>query len=262
MTELITEDKLSLGKQKEVLIKDLKDIGFSPNEAKVYLALLPLESSTASNLVTLTGIRDSKIYQILDRLKKKGLVSTQEGVPREYKPLNPVEALETFQAQIQEEYEKKMSKFHRLTTVLPPMYQEHEDSPKLAYIIKGKKNVLNQAKRLIEDARTSIVLMMPDIEIFHLLESTISQIEGGNKDLTIGLYDGNIPAEMPSSPQFYLTPCECFFIIIDDKLLLTVSNWKNNNWHAIWTTEKSLIEVSTGYFSSSCCLYDGCNQSS
>ena len=50
--------------------------------------------------------------------------------------------------------------------------------------------------------------------------------------------------------------CECFFLIIDNRVLLTVSGWKTDKWHAIWTTETSLIEVSSGYFASPCCAYE------
>jgi len=54
----------------------LKDIGLSPREAKVYQALLQLGSTTVGPLVKKSGVPSSKIYETLDRLAKKGFVSS------------------------------------------------------------------------------------------------------------------------------------------------------------------------------------------
>ena len=53
----------------------LEEIGVTQNETKVYLALNELGTSTISPIVEKAGISNSKIYIILDKLIKKGLVS-------------------------------------------------------------------------------------------------------------------------------------------------------------------------------------------
>ncbi len=53
----------------------LEEIGLTQNETKVYLALNELGTSTISPIVEKAGISNSKIYIILDKLIKKGLVS-------------------------------------------------------------------------------------------------------------------------------------------------------------------------------------------
>jgi len=53
----------------------LEDIGLTKAEAKVYLALLELGSSTTGNIVDRSGASSSKIYEILEKLIQKGLVS-------------------------------------------------------------------------------------------------------------------------------------------------------------------------------------------
>lgn len=53
----------------------LRDIGLTDSEINVYLALLELGSSTTGPLVDRSGAASSKIYEILDRLIQKGLVS-------------------------------------------------------------------------------------------------------------------------------------------------------------------------------------------
>jgi sugar-specific transcriptional regulator TrmB len=76
------------------LINDLMYIGFTQNEARTFMALISHESASASILVKKTGIRDSKIYQVLDRLEKKGFVTVQEGTPKKYMVIHPTTPLE------------------------------------------------------------------------------------------------------------------------------------------------------------------------
>ncbi len=53
----------------------LREIGFTPGEEKVYLALLTLGNSTSGTIAKHAGVSRSKLYEILERLSKKGLVS-------------------------------------------------------------------------------------------------------------------------------------------------------------------------------------------
>lgn len=237
------------------LIDDLMDIGFTQNEAKTYFALVSLESAAASNLVRITGIRDSKIYQILDRIEKKGFITVQNGTPKKYMAVHPTAPLENMRLIFEKEFQNKKRLINRLTTILPPMYHENEDTPKLAYIIKGKKNILNHIKRLTEETEISAVLMMPNEEIIQLLEKPIKRLQDMGIDSKLGIYY-KVASSVNPLLKIQSIACECFFLIIDNRVLLTVSGWKTDKWHAIWTTETSLIEVSSGYFASPCCAYE------
>ena len=55
--------------------KALEDIGFTKGEVSVYLSLLELGETATGAIIKASGITGSKVYEILDRLKKKGLVS-------------------------------------------------------------------------------------------------------------------------------------------------------------------------------------------
>jgi sugar-specific transcriptional regulator TrmB len=52
----------------------LRDLGFTEGEEKVYLALLKLGSSTSGPIAKEAGVSRSKLYEILERLAKKGVV--------------------------------------------------------------------------------------------------------------------------------------------------------------------------------------------
>ncbi|MFA6022843.1 MAG: helix-turn-helix domain-containing protein [Candidatus Pacearchaeota archaeon] len=53
----------------------LKLIGLTDGETKVYLALLELGTSTTWNITKKSKVSGSKVYEVLERLKEKGLVS-------------------------------------------------------------------------------------------------------------------------------------------------------------------------------------------
>ena len=53
---------------------NLQEIGLTEGEGKVYLSLLSLGISTSGKIIKDSQVSNSKIYDILDRLNKKGLV--------------------------------------------------------------------------------------------------------------------------------------------------------------------------------------------
>lgn len=56
--------------------EQLKKYGFSEKEAEVYLACLKLGDSTANRLSEVSNIRRTTVYEILESLKKKGVISS------------------------------------------------------------------------------------------------------------------------------------------------------------------------------------------
>ncbi|PIN75754.1 hypothetical protein COV18_02815 [Candidatus Woesearchaeota archaeon CG10_big_fil_rev_8_21_14_0_10_37_12] len=56
-------------------IEPLRELGLTEGEIRVYIALIGLGETTTGPLVDQSGVSVSKVYVILDRLAKKGLVS-------------------------------------------------------------------------------------------------------------------------------------------------------------------------------------------
>ena len=57
-------------------LSELEQLGFTPREIRVYLSLLELGTCSAGKIILQSKIPSSKIYETLDRLKQKGLVSS------------------------------------------------------------------------------------------------------------------------------------------------------------------------------------------
>lgn len=77
------------------LIETLKSIGLTEGEAKTYLALQSLGTSTVGPIVEKSGVTASKVYQILDRIIRKGLASVviEEG-RKKYTAFKPEQLLD------------------------------------------------------------------------------------------------------------------------------------------------------------------------
>ena len=56
----------------------LSELGFTEGEEKVYAALLKLGRSTSGNIAKEANVSRSKLYEILEKLIEKGVVSKNE----------------------------------------------------------------------------------------------------------------------------------------------------------------------------------------
>ena len=88
----------------------LEKIGLTNAESKVYLALLELGSSTAGPIIDKAKITPSKVYELLDKLQRKGLASvvTKENT-RHYEAASPerlIDYLEERERNLKEEKEQ------------------------------------------------------------------------------------------------------------------------------------------------------------
>lgn len=79
---------------------ELKKLGFSDNQATVYLALLALEQTSVGPIVTKTGLHRQIVYNTLASLEDKGLV--QESVRnnrKQYQAMSPKHIIENIKKQ-------------------------------------------------------------------------------------------------------------------------------------------------------------------
>jgi len=107
----------------------LEELGFTPNESKVYESLLSLGSSSIEQIAIKSKIHRRNIYDVLAKLLEKGLISeTFVQNRKEYHAIHPSRLLDLLQ-----EKEK------RLQAVLPDLekrFVQHDENES-AYLYKG-----------------------------------------------------------------------------------------------------------------------------
>lgn len=106
-------------------IARLRLIGLTEGEIKVYRALLQQGASTKTRLVKAAGIAPANLYDITDRLAKKGIISIAEkdGV-KQFSPGNPRQLL-AFVEQKKRDLESEQRIVTAMLPSLHAMYLEH-----------------------------------------------------------------------------------------------------------------------------------------
>ena len=86
----------------------LEFIGFSPYEAKAYIALLIGGEITPMQLAKLSGVPGARTYDILDSLEQKGFCISHPGGQKKYVAVQPKEALPRYLKNIETHFQEEM----------------------------------------------------------------------------------------------------------------------------------------------------------
>ena len=131
------------------LYKNLISLGFAEKEAGVYLALLQLGKRTATPIARQAGINRTTVYDILDSLAAKGLVSISGKEPlQEYVAESPDKIIKLLQEQLQ----KDQANLQQAQSLVPQLKSMHNisDRPQVRFY-EGREGM----EQVYEDTLTS-----------------------------------------------------------------------------------------------------------
>jgi HTH-type transcriptional regulator, sugar sensing transcriptional regulator len=126
-------------------ILDLKKIGLTKGEIKVYSALLDLGESTRTELAKKSGISPSKIYDVANRLIEKGIVSSvKKNKVIHFSAANP-ERIKDFIQNKEKEINKEKAIVDDLLPLLIGKYTKTEEQTdvEVFYGWGGMKTIFN-----------------------------------------------------------------------------------------------------------------------
>ncbi len=238
---------------KENPISVLKTLDLSTKAAKVYLALLSNSEASASFLCNETGIPDSKIYYALNELAQKEMILVQRGTPNVFKALHPKEAINNLKQRLVERTNQRLAQADNLANSLSPIFESLEDTEEieLAYVIRGRRNIVKRIKDLIGSARTEVLVLVSEKELLDDLKPSLleakDKVQVGfavSKNL-LGVSDLRLLG-LPRALK-----CYCNVVISDMRTLITVSSWKAEV--AIMTNDKALVTMSAEYYENPRC---------
>ncbi len=141
-------------------ISKLHEIGLTQGEIKIYEALLELGETTRNNLVKKSGVSPSKIYDVVDRLIEKGIVSSvrKQGILH-FSPANP-ERIRDFV----EGKEKKIAlEKEAVNSIMPLLLQRYNSKKDITdievfYGWEGMKTVYRDMVHTLSKSDTNFVL--------------------------------------------------------------------------------------------------------
>jgi len=127
----------------------LKELGLTDGEIKVYLALIRLGETTSGPLVEESGVSVSKIYQILDRLSKKGLAS--HIVKRKFKHFKAADPQRLLDY-LKEKEVKLKEQENQLSKIIPELelIKESAVTEETAQVFDGLKGIQTARERTLK----------------------------------------------------------------------------------------------------------------
>ena len=234
----------------------LRRLGLSGYAAEAFCALARLPSATATQLVTKTGIPDSKIYYALDELAEKGLIEVQPSKPKTYRAVPPRDATARLHRILDEKHERERTAVTRAAALLEPL-QSAVASPAtdLAYVVKGLSNVLARAQAMVASARRDILLLASDEGFFRKLESELTKAIRRQVKLKLAVPDFSLEKSLEKTAEIRAIVCNCFLVVVDGQQVLTGTRLPDGSAYGITSTDETLVRLGLEYWESPrCCL--------
>ncbi len=143
--------------------KLLEEIGLTRSEALVYVALAELGPSSTGKIVQKSGVASSKIYELLEKLELKGLVShvIESGV-KIFEPASP-ERIIDYIIEKQKYLDNEKIKAERFVTLLKSKISlaKHEQEATIYRGIKGLKTVFYESIKTMKPRSIVYIVGVP-----------------------------------------------------------------------------------------------------
>ncbi|MBU3940886.1 MAG: hypothetical protein KKH88_03105 [Nanoarchaeota archaeon] len=192
----------------------LEEIGLTKTEIKIYLTLLKLGQTTTTNIVREAGIHASKVYEFLDKLIQKGLVSYVIKSNKKFFTASDPNYLKEFLREKKEIIKEQEQEINKLIPNLNSIKKSRKDiiQSEIYEGLRGVKSVYEKILSTLKEGETQFIIGAPRIgnELIEgfLLDWHKRRIK--NKIKCKYIYDsdvrdyGKVRAEMPLTMVKYL----------------------------------------------------------
>lgn len=230
--------------------KKLKELGLTEYETRAYTGLVTSGPSTAGDLSETSEVPQSRIYDVLSKLEKKGWIESQSGRPARYRAKPPSEAIRLTRM-------KKEEKLKRASEViqkeLEPLYEGSEEVEKPeVWTIRGKQEIFGRIEEMFAEAEREVLISIPTLsEGFSDLKELAPIIEPKNIDLRILTSEkSDFVEDLLSSEKIKVRFRDPLFgggVIVDGKEVLLVLKSGDRSL-GIWSEELGLAKYAKEYF--------------
>ncbi|MBS3149728.1 hypothetical protein J4455_03490 [Candidatus Woesearchaeota archaeon] len=216
-----------------------RDLGFSEREIKVYLALLELGATTVGPIAAKTRLQHSKVYQTLEKLIDKGLVSfIIKSKTKYFQAQDPKQILN-----ILKEKEKRFSE------ILPKLKekQKYSKEKQIATVYEGYKAIKSMFDFILEELNNKSYYYVFAFKDDYLTSELASRfLRGIHMQLSEKKVDDRLIANISIKKEFernYLDikDMKYKFTNINLPLGLMIINDRVINW--VWGERPTAIEI-------------------
>jgi len=139
----------------------LKEAGLTDYEVLAYLGLVLRGPTTAKALSDSTGIPNTRVYDVLDGLERRGWIEVDASRPMRFRAKPPPEVIGVVRAEQQRRLEKVEEV---LIKELLPVYETKAAESTEIWFIRSVPGMVNRMRSLIASSKNELRLMMGHLE--------------------------------------------------------------------------------------------------
>lgn len=220
------------------MIEELKKLGLTSNESKVYLALLELGSINAGKIIKKTKLHRNIVYDNLDKLIEKGLVSFVTIKNIKHFEATSSKELEDF---IEKQKQEALQKEQVMNKILPQIdkLRISAERKQEATIFKGKKGL----KTILEE----ITKNKGEVLVFGTGQGMRETMPIYYEQWHLNLRKNKIKARilLPNEKKGkFLKPFIAKYLSEQNIIPSTIAVWEDKVLNIIWEEEMAILIIS------------------
>ncbi|WP_251330190.1 TrmB family transcriptional regulator [Haloplanus pelagicus] len=178
----------------EEAVSTLRTFELTEYEAKCFVALTRLREGTAKEVSDVADVPRARIYDSMDTLQDRGLVSVQESKPRRFRAVSPRESVELLEQQCR-------SRLDRLGTILPRLGSpDRSSSAGEVWTMEGETAVSERLATLVGDATDEVLLAVAvDALLGEDLIDALADAADRGVEVTVGSPDESVRADLDAA---------------------------------------------------------------
>ena len=157
------------------LVNVLGQLGLTEYEAKILATLFELRETQAPEISRNAQVPKTRVYDVLDRLTKKGLLIEIFGRPKKYRCIEPADALDELVRQKRTELSGLEQQIGELKTKLSAPPKENEEPSEKVMKVKDKTDFWKILGQEISGAKNEIIAFSPHQQLDPSVQEAFKQ---------------------------------------------------------------------------------------
>lgn len=218
------------------MIPSLQELGFSVNEAKVYLVLLKRNPINGYEIAKESGISRSMVYDILRRLTIKKAIVPLNSEPTTYAPVD-------YRELIQSHRDQQSSAFDKLESKLKE-YLGNEESDDYVLNISTHDELVASMRQAVRSAKKEIAISMWANEV-KMIETELFEAHKRGVLIHILSFD-KMPFDFGVQHCYEIPDIETIFfnrraILVTDRKYLLMGEWSQKRSEISISTHNQML---------------------
>jgi sugar-specific transcriptional regulator TrmB len=165
----------------------LRQLGLTEYETKACMVLIKLGRSNAEKISTVGSVPLPRVYDTMESLAKRGLISVSKGRPQTFEIINLKKFFEILKSDEKREVEERIksiddvsSKFLKIVSSMPQPKYEPDDSSALLTLTKRSANIEEMWNRLHDETKKEFLVFAGDVSWINRRAPEIKKLTSKN----------------------------------------------------------------------------------